>query len=144
MRDEGNQRQVVGKTGEDLACSYLESIGHRILERNWRGGHQEIDIISVCPDGIHFVEVKARRKNVQAPPQENVGRTKQKHLTKAALKFLNTKQGLSHRSMECFFDVIVYNLVLFKCNNLIVFAFLEQFNCLAAKEGCNKSVTGCW
>jgi putative endonuclease len=106
VEDRGNQRQIVGKTGEDLACSYLESIGHRILERNWRGGHQEIDIISVCPDGIHFVEVKARRKNVQAPPQENVGRTKQKHLTKAALKYLNTKQGLPHRSMECFFDVI--------------------------------------
>ena len=38
---------VGGKKGEDIACGLLEGMGHIILERNWRSGHLEIDIISV-------------------------------------------------------------------------------------------------
>ena len=64
MEDRGNHRQKLGERGENVACRYLESMGHTILERNWRNGHLEIDIISVDPEGIHFVEVKARQKSV--------------------------------------------------------------------------------
>ena len=106
MEDRGNHRQTLGKSGEDLACRYLEGNGHLILERNWRNGHLEIDIISVNPQGIHFVEVKTRQKNVQAPPQENVGKAKQARIVKAALGYLNTAQGFPHKNLECFFDVI--------------------------------------
>lgn len=101
-----NHRQTIGRLGEDIACSYLEGIGHTILERNWRGGHLEIDIISASSDGIHFVEVKARKSSIQAPPQDNVGAVKQKRIARAALKYLNTKSGLPRRDMECFFDVV--------------------------------------
>ena len=55
---------------------------------------------------IHFVEVKARQKSVQAPPQDNVGALKQKRIVKAALRYLNTKNGLPGRNMDCFFDVV--------------------------------------
>ena len=72
MEGEGNKRQKLGKIGEDLACEYLTGLGQRIIERNWRSGHLEIDIISIDADGIHFVEVKTRRESIQAPPQENV------------------------------------------------------------------------
>ena len=106
MEDRGNHRQTLGEKGENLACRYLESIGHTILERNWRSGHLEIDIISADPQGIHFVEVKTRQKNVQAPPQENVGKAKQARLVKAALSYLNSEALLPHKDMECFFDVI--------------------------------------
>lgn len=105
MEDSADHRQKLGKSGEDIACRYLEGLGHTILERNWRGGHLEIDIISVDPDGIHFVEVKARQKSIQAPPQDNVGAAKQKKIVKAALKYLNTAGKFPHRDMECFFDV---------------------------------------
>ena len=106
MENRGNHRQKLGKEGEDLACRYLESIGHSILERNYRTGHLEIDIISINPEGIHFVEVKTRQKSVQAPPQENVGRTKQNRIIKAALKYLNSAHRLPGKDLECFFDVI--------------------------------------
>ena len=93
MEGEGNSRQTLGKRGEDIACEMLQGMGHTILERNWRSGHLEIDIISFDPDGIHFVEVKTRMQSIQAPPQENVDRTKQRRITKAALGFLKTKKG---------------------------------------------------
>lgn len=111
MENNGNHRQTLGKRGEDVACRYLESIGHTILERNWRSGHLEIDIISFDTSGIHFVEVKSRQKNIQAPPQENVNTAKQKNITKGALKYLNTSRGRGWRGMECFFDVIAITFV---------------------------------
>ena len=106
MENSCNHRQALGRSGEEIACRYLEGLGHTILTRNWRSGHLEIDIISLSEDGIHFVEVKARQKNIQAAPQDNVGFRKQAHITKAALSFLNSRQGLPYGSHECLFDVV--------------------------------------
>jgi putative endonuclease len=50
-------------------------MGHTILERNWRSGHLEIDIISFDKDGTHFVEVKTRSRSIQALSQEYVNKT---------------------------------------------------------------------
>ena len=106
MENKGNHRQTLGKKGEETACRYLQSIGHTILERNWRAGHLEIDIISYNPQGIHFVEVKTRQKSIQAPPQDNVDKTKQKRIAKAALRYMNTAETLPGRDLECIFDVV--------------------------------------
>lgn len=105
MEDRENHRHRLGRLGEDIACRYLESIGHTILERNWKGGHLEIDIISTDAEGIHFVEVKSRQQSIQAPPQENVGALKQARIVKAALKYLNSPERAGQKHMECFFDV---------------------------------------
>ena len=106
MENRSDFRQELGRTGEDIACGLLRSMGHVILERNWRSGHLEIDIISSDSDGIHFVEVKTRRDSIQAPPQENVGRDKQRKLTKAALKYLHSRKGHHPADAECMFDVV--------------------------------------
>ena len=96
-------RQITGKRGEDAACRYLEAAGHRILSRNWRSGHLEIDIISEASDGIHFVEVKTRTLPCQAPPEENVGAVKQRRITGAALRYLHATRN---ESKEVFFDIV--------------------------------------
>ena len=106
MENNGNHRQTLGKKGEDIACRYLQSRGHVILERNWRSGHLEIDIISYDAEGIHFVEVKTRQKSIQAPPQENVDSVKQRRIVKAALRYLHTAKGFPVKDLECIFDVI--------------------------------------
>ena len=105
MEGEGDIRQTLGKRGEDIACGMLRDMGHTILERNWRSGHLEIDISSFDPDGIHFVEVKTRRQSIQAPPQDNVDRAKQRRIAKAALGYLKTKNGLPYGNHECHFDI---------------------------------------
>ncbi|MDT3357089.1 MAG: YraN family protein [Bacteroidota bacterium] len=106
---EGRGRAIAGRYGEDAACRYLEGLGHTVLERNWRGGHLELDIISQAPDGIHFVEVKTRVAPVSASPEENVGWTKQKRMVAAANKYLNGKGG-GQGFREVFFDVIAVTL----------------------------------
>lgn len=106
MEDNSNHRQALGKKGEDLACSFLEAKGHRILERNYRSGHLEIDMITLDAEGIHFVEVKTRCFNIQAPPQESVGKAKQDRIVKAAMKYLKSSKTLPYGNLECSFDVV--------------------------------------
>ena len=105
MEGHGNKRQELGKIGENLACNYLEGIGHTVIERNWRSGHLEIDLISIDADGIHFVEVKTRRENIQAPPQESVDFAKQRRIASAAKGFLRNHKGPYSGSGECHFDM---------------------------------------
>lgn len=41
-----NHGKIVGIIGEEIACGYLESIGHKIIERNFFTKFGEIDIVS--------------------------------------------------------------------------------------------------
>lgn len=67
-------KNALGRHGEDETCQYLIDHGHTILERNWRYGHLEIDIISLAGDGIHFVEPHLCRENRRKPsPHRNNG-----------------------------------------------------------------------
>ena len=38
----------LGRWGEDYAADFLAAQGYRIVERNWRFGHHDIDIIAIC------------------------------------------------------------------------------------------------
>lgn len=96
----------MGKMGEDEACLHLLNLGHVILDRNWHGGHGEIDIISLSKKGIHFVEVKSRTAPVMAAPERNVNRSKMLHLISAARRWLNSPKRAQLQEMEIFFDVI--------------------------------------
>ncbi len=93
--------------GEDVACRVLESLGHRIVDRNYRSGHLEIDIISQDACGVHFVEVKSRVAPVAAAPEENVTSLKQKKIANAALKYLHeSKNPCISGNTEVSFDVV--------------------------------------
>ena len=96
----------IGRMAENLACEYLLARGHSILERNWRSGHLEIDIISLDPAGLHFVEVKGRVAPAQAGPEENVGYWKQRRIVSAATRYLHSDEKRSLLAQhEVFFDV---------------------------------------
>ena len=100
-------RMLLGRRGEDVACRFLEGLGHRIVMRNFRSGHLEIDIISEDGLGVHFVEVKSRVAPVTAKPEENVTPLKQRKIARAALKYLNgSKDGLARGNAEVFFDIV--------------------------------------
>tara|TARA_X000000368_G_scaffold396528_1_gene364890 strand:- start:769 stop:924 length:156 start_codon:yes stop_codon:yes gene_type:complete len=41
-----NNKQKIGKLGEDIAVDFLLKKGYKILQRNWRFQKAEIDIIA--------------------------------------------------------------------------------------------------
>ena len=100
-------RAVVGRKGEQEASDYLARLGHRILARNWRGGHLELDIITLLGSELHVVEVKSRVAPVMAEPQRNVGRDKQRRMVAAAQAFLHSDERKElPADLEIFFDVL--------------------------------------
>ena len=93
----------IGEAGEQMACDFLETQGHQILDRNWRTGHLELDIVSEAPDGVHFVEVKARTTPVTTTLSDQVNKVKQKRISAAAVQYL-IKKNLEGK--EAFFDIV--------------------------------------
>lgn len=97
----------LGRRGEDVACGFLSGKGHTIVERNYRSGHLEIDIITLDKDGVHFVEVKSRVAPVAVSPEENVTAAKQKKVADAALRYLHTsKDKRLSADLEVSFDAV--------------------------------------
>ena len=100
-------RPTVGRRGEQEAGDYLARLGHRILARNWRSGHLELDLVTLTGNELHIVEVKSRTAPVMAEPQRNVGREKQRRLVAAAQAFLHSDERKNlPADLEVFFDVL--------------------------------------
>ena len=51
-----------GIEGEDKAANYLIREGYIILDRNWRSGHKELDIVAEKDGTLVVLEVKTQRK----------------------------------------------------------------------------------
>ncbi len=49
-----------GKQGEAIAAQYLLSQNYTLLEKNWRAGHLELDIIAKKEGLVIIAEVKTR------------------------------------------------------------------------------------
>ena len=94
--------QDFGKLGEDLAVNYLINKGYQILERNWRSGHKEIDIIALDGDTLVAVEVKTRKSNTYGEPDIAVGAMKQQMLIWAADAYVRYK----NLDVEVRFDIV--------------------------------------
>ena len=92
----------LGRLGEDLAVNYLVNKGYRILERNWRSGHKEIDIIALIDDVLAIVEVKTRKSSNYGEPDIAVGVMKQRMLVWAADAYVRNH----NMDVEVRFDII--------------------------------------
>jgi putative endonuclease len=83
------RRQVpLGRRGEDIAVRHLRRSGSRILERNFRAGGAEIDLIAADHETLVFVEVKARSSAGFGVPAEAVDARKSERIRRAATLYL--------------------------------------------------------
>src|SRR5687767_11137375 len=58
------ERTILGLEAESAVCRHLERLGYAVLDRNWRRPWGEIDIVASHGGVIHFVEVKASRRDL--------------------------------------------------------------------------------
>lgn len=78
----------LGKDGEEQAARYLTEKGYRIIHRNWRSGHHELDIIAMDGTECVFIEVKTRKDTVFGNPEEAVSNRKIRSIVTAADNYL--------------------------------------------------------
>jgi putative endonuclease len=96
-------RQAFGAMGERIAERWLRRSGWRVVQRRFRSGHRDIDLVVEREGTIAFVEVKARRGDRFGHPVEAVNWRKQKELTKSALVWID-RHGRAEESYR--FDVV--------------------------------------
>lgn len=96
-------RRQLGDAGEDLAAAALKKQGYQILERNYVTPLGEIDLIARHGGDLVFIEVKTRRSNKFADPQDAVNPAKQARLQRLADYYLQRKRL---GEVEMRFDVV--------------------------------------
>ena len=94
----------LGKWGEDLAAEYLLQKGYTIVERDWKSGRRDLDIIALDEDmdTVVFVEVKTRRNNLYGQPEEAVDYHKLQSLQQAINHYIQFR----HIHQEVRFDIV--------------------------------------
>lgn len=83
----------IGILGEQEAANILKKKGYRVIEKNWRMGHLEVDLIAENKKEIIFVEVKARTTTFgNKMPEEYVDTLKRKRIIAAANAYIKYRQ----------------------------------------------------
>lgn len=85
-------RRDRGALGERLAAEHLERRGYRIVDRNFRTRHGELDIVAADSRTFVFCEVKTRvagGRGGPAGPLDAIGTDKRRRLRALAREWLN-------------------------------------------------------
>ena len=96
----------IGVLGEEMACKHLGEKGFDIIERNWRRGKYEVDIIAYKENVIIFVEVKTRSNVAYGEPETFVDKKKQRAYVKMANDYVITHK----RPEEVRFDIVAITM----------------------------------
>lgn len=84
------EHNELGEWGEEKASQYLESKGYVVIDRDWKFGKRDLDIIAQTSDSktLVFVEVKTRTDNNRMEPEQAVDGMKINNLAKAAHAYI--------------------------------------------------------
>ena len=93
---------IIGQGGEDAAMEWLRERRYYIVERNWRVGHYEIDIIAEHYDTLHFIEVKTRKEGGWQTAYDSIDDQKIRTLRRGAMAY----RAMHRVGMELQFDLI--------------------------------------
>src|SRR4051812_39351626 len=96
-------RQALGELGERIAERWLRRQGWRVINRRFRNGHRDIDLVVERDQTIAFVEVKARRGGDFGGPGAGGDWRKQRELSKSAQVWID-RHGQSTETYR--FDVV--------------------------------------
>lgn len=101
-----SEKRLFGDKGELLAADYLRNNNYLIIDKNWKTGHKEVDLIAKDGNFIVFIEVKTR-KNIKGFSAEDVlSYKKREFLIEAAEKYIEEKNITN----EVRFDLVLISL----------------------------------
>jgi putative endonuclease len=93
----------LGALGERIAARHLEGLGYQVVQRNFRFGHREIDLIVRRGELVAFVEVKARQGTGYGHPLEAITDRKRREVERVARYWL---QRHGQRGLHFRFDAV--------------------------------------
>lgn len=86
-----NYKKFIGNKGEALAARFLEDEKHyKILERNYRYGHGEVDLIALDDPVVIFVEVRTRKDKALVSGYFSVSNKKKAALRPVCFHYIDT------------------------------------------------------
>src|SRR5262245_61676764 len=97
-------RNALGRYGEDLALSRLEREGFRIVARNLRTRHGEIDVVALEGVTLCFIEVRLRSGGGYGSSAGSVDARKRRRVIAAARALLAREPFPPHAALR--FDVV--------------------------------------
>ena len=80
----------IGDEGEERASKYLQEKGYSLIDRNFRSGRNEIDLICEFQGILTFIEVKFRKNNSYGFGEDSVDEHKMKRLRSAAEDYIES------------------------------------------------------
>lgn len=101
------RRNTLGEKAENRALARLRKAGLRLIKRNFRTRHGEIDLVMQDGNCLVFVEVRYRSRTTFAPAAISVDRRKQNKLIRAAEAFIVWHMRWQHCPTR--FDVVAMN-----------------------------------
>ena len=97
------RRRWFGRRSERVAGRFLQNLGYRIVAANWDDRLGEIDLLAIDGRTIVVVEVRSSESAELHDLATTVNAVKQKRLTAAAVRFLQSKRLLGTAAR---FDVL--------------------------------------
>lgn len=96
-------RQALGHWGEQVAAAHLERLGWTIVDRNFRAGRHEVDLVARRGEVVAFVEVKTRSGERFGHPLTSIIEKKRRSIERVAEAWV---ARFGDRGVRCRFDVI--------------------------------------
>ncbi len=99
------ENHELGRWGEQVAMEYLVTRRWRVLDRNYRDGPRELDLVVARGTLVAFVEVKTR---LGEGALESITRRKRSDLARAAARWIRESDPAERgRRSDYRFDVVV-------------------------------------
>ena len=95
--------QALGELGERIAERWLRARGWRVVQRRFRTGHRDIDLVVEQDGVVAFVEVKARRGEQFGGPVGAVDWRKRRELGRSARVWID-RHGRAREAYR--FDIV--------------------------------------
>lgn len=108
LRQRKSPKQALGHRGESLAKKHLRQKGLKIISRNWRHQHLELDFVAWEGNVLVFIEVKTRSLLEGNSAYHAVNKKKKAHLRRACTHYL---RALPSKPKHYRFDVIEVGLM---------------------------------
>ena len=100
----------IGKTGENIAETFLINKGYNIIDKNFHFGKTgEIDLIAIDNETFVFVEVKTRTNHKFGDPILSISEKKKRSIRFAANGYMLKKNIIDK---QCRIDIIAIDMTL--------------------------------